>query len=680
MTVTVDYTGDGSPDIIYNVADSSAFLNSTIEEVRSRGQEVYDNLTELENSAESVAQTALESVRRLREFSAAVGTVTFNPPAASFSEFGGVETSEMAINTPTPNPFAVNAQFDYELAEPIDNPSIDKPQPSTYNDVPAPTLSTNVAPPRSPGSYTSPSVTAPPVNIGEFNPDTVEAPVLDDIDNIDLTPIDVAPFPDLTIDTSDLEALIDRLEGTPNDLDPLPPYVYLLPEVFDVVGGFCEGELVIQIDELIAPYISQSASLLTSLRATVSSSIGKRGLTSVSNINALDTSRDIYLKYLQGNSEKIFEYRVTEQCITEGYKLATAAHRLLVDIAIGMYNVEWARLKAIAQGNLDLALALINAYNAQVLIIQTQLAAYKGEAAQKKAEAQAFQVEAEQVELVGEINKLEGQNFAVQEQAKRTEADAYAAEVQGEKAKLDAYAAVVQGYEAEVIEARNKLLEYQTVTQTFLAEVQRATSEYEVYSAGAQSVGAQNAAKAANVSGQQAEIRAVAAEVTNMSAAAAAEAAKLSAQAAERRIEYQTAAVNNQTEGLNLTIIGSEYNKEVTDYVNNLAVEGAFLSSQSAIGGALSNYIDRAQRAAGRAASLSQTANEQLARVYASVYEAAGRAGASIATGKLSGYRSTVTLSAGDSLSGSNSYNVSVGTSGTNAYSEADNVTRSIEA
>ena len=116
----------------------------------------------------------------------------------------------------------------------------------------------------------------------------------------------------------------------------------------------------------------------------------------------------------------------------------------------------------------------------------------------------------------------------------------------------------------------------------------------------------------------------------------------------------------------------------MADYVNNLAVEGAFLSSESAKGGALSNYIDRAQRAAGRAASLSQTANEQLARVYASVYEAAGRAGASIATGKLSGYRTQATLSASDRLNGSNDYQVSVSSDGTNSYSETDSIRETI--
>jgi hypothetical protein len=55
------------------------------------------------------------------------------------------------------------------------------------------------------------------------------------------------------------------------------------------------------------------------------------------------------------------------------------------------------------------------------------------------------------------------------------------------------------------------------------------------------------------------------------------------------------------------------------------------------------------------------------------LYTAAGRAGASVASGKLSAFRASASLSAGEGLSASNTYSVGYSGSGSNSFGESDN-------
>lgn len=665
MSVSVDYDGSGSPNVIYSVVGSPAWTADTTTEVLRRGNEVYQYLTDLETSADAVASTAYDTVAELRAFSASVGSVSFTPPEATFSKTGAVSTSVLPYQSLSPASFDPNASYQYNLADPVERDNIPAPALPIFNAPPVPSLSPNNSAPSAPASYEFESAEAPELVLPNNPIETVAAPTLQDISPPVIGAVDLADL-ELLVDVSGLDAAIARLQT------PAGPVLPIYTKVFAGLESAAASLIDAGVD---AP----AGAALTGL--TVHNLLADRGLDSQSyNTHGVDDYRDAYASSLDGAATRATEYTSGVALKRAMFPAYAAAVKVSADIATALFDLDFAAAKTAAEAKLNTAVALISSYNAEVLRLQAESYQYVAETSQAVADADAFELEARQVELVGQVNALEADSFAIQERAKKSQASVYAAQVSAEETKLDAYAAIVQSYEAKVLEARTAVLAYAAEAQAFDTAVRRAVSEYELYAAKVRGTQEQNSAKTVEMAAQESEFRALSADASAITSAAAASATRLSVIAAERSAAYQQRAVNNATEALRINAIGSDYNKEVTDYVNTIAVEGVGLAALGAKGTAISEYVDRAQRAAGRAATLSQTANEQLARAYASVYDAAGRAGSAIASGQLSSFRASASLTASEALQAADSYGVSVSSAGANNYSESDSASRSIDA
>jgi len=665
MSVSVDYDGSGTPNVIYSVVGSPAWTANTTTEVLRRGNEVYQYLTDLETSADAVASAAYDTVAELRAFSASVGSVSFTPPEATFSETGPVSTSTLPYQSLSPASFDPNAAYQYNLADPVERGNIPAPALPVFNAPPVPPLSPNNSAPSAPTPYEFDGGEAPAFALPDSPIETVLAPTLQDITPPTIDDVDLADL-NLLVDVSGLDAAIARLQT------PAGP---VLPTYTKVFSGL-EDAAVALID---AGVDVPDGDDLTGL--TVHNLLADRGLDNQSyNTHGVDDYRSAYVTNLDSAATRSAQYKsgvALKRVMLPAY---AAAVKVSADIATALFDLDFAAAKTAAEAKLNTAVALISSYNAEVLRLQAEAQQYTAGTSQAVAEADAFELEARQVELVGQVNALDADSFAIQERAKKSQASVYAAQVSGEETKLDAYAAIVQSYEGKVLEARTAVLAYAAEAQAFDTAVRRAVSEYELYAAKVRGTQEQNSAKTVEMAAQESEFRGLSADASAITSAAAASATRLSVVAAERSAAYQQRAVNNATEALRINVIGSNYNKEVTDYVNNIAVEGAGLAALGAKGTAISEYVDRAQRAAGRAATLSQTANEQLARAYASVYDAAGRAGSAIASGQLSSFRASASLTASEALQAADSYGVSISSQGSNSYSESDTASRSIEA
>jgi hypothetical protein len=88
------------------------------------------------------------------------------------------------------------------------------------------------------------------------------------------------------------------------------------------------------------------------------------------------------------------------------------------------------------------------------------------------------------------------------------------------------------------------------------------------------------------------------------------------------------------------------------------------------------DYFTAASEAASRAADLTQAANIQLSEAYASAQEAAGKAAASIETGRLSGYNASATFSSSGAVEGGLSKSRSINESRSKSISETHTLTR----
>ena len=122
----------------------------------------------------------------------------------------------------------------------------------------------------------------------------------------------------------------------------------------------------------------------------------------------------------------------------------------------------------------------------------------------------------------------------------------------------------------------------------------------------------------------------------------------------------------------------AEYSQATDQLRVDAAVDSVSPTSIADIGKAISRFTRIALESSGRAAQMAQRANESLVRAYAAAYEAAGKAGAAVASGKLSGFRASASLTASGSLTANRAKAEAYSSSGSTRYSETDTASQSI--
>ena len=671
MTVDVDF---GAGHVIYSVDASPAFTDPTSAQVQARGDNVYGYLLDLETTADMAAEAALEKIQALREFDAAVGTVTFVVPDAPNGVLQALPSiPNLNIVNPNLRRSDLDTGFDYDLTD-AKAQSWVQPDDFSYTAPPKPGLLTPETLPTAPSAYDFPSVAPPILDIAPFSPTGVAAPQIDLVDFEYTAALEIEPLDELIIDTSGLEAAIAAYE----DYDPTPPvlpeYMYLIPEVFSVTGSMATGDAVVDYARLLAG----REGLLLSTAPSTALSVDRRGLTPVTGSPEYDEWLKRKTHATLDVSDTVFEAKVVNDCVQAAFELGTAAHRMLVDIETSLYDLEFRAAKAVVQGQLVQAQAVAAIYNANLLIFQNAIANYNAQAATIVGAARAFEVQAREAGILAQANSTQADSFSAVERSKQVAARVFRSQINAEAAKLTQYRAFLETYEAQVQSARLDVEQFSGDVARYAAEIDRLSSEYALYSAETRTVASQNAALVAAAQSQQAEFRSIAVQADSTATAAAAKAVGLQARAAVRETQYIKRALYNEEEGQRLKTIAGEFNTEVTEYATDLVARTVEFSGKSALARSIGNYVNTASEAVSRAASLSQTANTTLARAYQQVYEAAGKAGAAVASGKLSGFRASATMGARENLTASRSYAVGYSGTGTNSYREADNYNQTL--
>ena len=670
MAVYVDY-GEGS--VLYEVEASESYTQPTADEVTARGTDVYGYLQDLEAAADSAASTALTKIEELANFNASVSTVTFDIPAIPTSSVDlACSVPDLSLIHPTVAAASLGTNFTYTTEDAVTQ-TWSAPAPVSFTAPEAPGASSSFPLPSAPSSYTFPNTTAPTLTPSVFAPDDLAVPSLEDI-TLDVS--DVVFIEPLVVDT-DTDALIDAINAMKSfDITPptLPEYAYLIPEIFTVTGSMASGDCIVQYQQLL----NSRAGLLAGTAPATYNSFSRRGLLPPDGAATYDTWLNNILSTKLDDSDTVFEAVAVDECVRTAFQVGTAAHRLLVDIETTLYGLDFSLAKAVVNAQLEQAKAITNIYKAELVLLQNTISQYNASAAYIVAQAKVFEANAQQVELIGDINTVTADMFAATESVKGVEADVYKSLVMGEKAKLTQYKAVVDGYKAAVAQATSAVAAYSGATTLYAAEVSRISSEYDTYATTAQSVQFNNAARAAAVQAEQAELRSYAAQADSLAASAAVKAIQLQADAAERSADRINKGLDSDEEAVRLRINGGKYDEQITKFVTEIQTKVPNVEGTSDYASIVTRYVAAVQDSVNRAAQLSQTANIQLAKAYADVYAAAGSAGAAVASGQLSGFRASASLSAGDSLDASNSYTVARSYSGANRYSENINYTSSI--
>ena len=672
MSVDVDY---GAGHIIYNVDATPAYTDPTSAQVQARGDSVYIDLLNMEATADYAAAAATAKILALREFSAAVGAVTFTvPPApnAVLQALPSISTLDLVQPEVTRSDLGTN--FRYNLADATAQ-SWATPLTPGYTAPEKPGLTTPGTLPAGPAEYVFPDVSVPILEITDFSPTDVIAPDINLIDFEYSAELVIEPL-ELVVDTSGLDAAITAYE----DYDPTPPvlpeYLYLIPEVFSVTGSMAGGDIIIDYVRLLAA----RDGLLISTAPSTASAIDRRGLPSVSGAAQYDAWLNGKTHATLNVSDTVFVAKAVDATVEAALQLGTAAHRMLVDIETSLYDLEFRAAKAVVQGQLLRAQATVAIYNANVLVLQGYIAEYNAQAAAIVGAAKGFEVQAQEAMILAQANTTLADSFSATERAKRVAAQVFKSQINAEAAKLTQYKAYLETYEAQVQAARADVEQFSGDVTRYAAEIDRLASEYGLYSAEVRTVQTNNAAIAATAQAQQAELRGIAAQADSAAAGASVKAVELQARAAIRETAYIKRAIHNEEESAGLGADASAVNLAISEYVAELTSTSMSFAGKSALARAVASYVSSASESVARAATLTQTANKQLAGAYEQVYVAAGKAGAAVASGKLSGFRAHATMGASENLAASRSYGVGISHSGTNSYGEANNYNATIGA
>jgi hypothetical protein len=669
-SVYVDY---GVGDVIYSVDASEAFTQTTSTEVDERGDIVYSYLLNLEAAADKAATDALGFINKLSEFSANVTPVTFDvPDAPNIALNTALSLSELNLSLPTVDATNLGSNFNYVVEDAVEA-SWAEPEDITFTVPAAPVLSPDSVLPTAPSAYVMPDVPLPTLETATFTPDSLPAPALEDII---LPTSSIVTIDDLVIDV-ETAGLIDAIAAMQAvDFTPptLPEYTYLIPEIFEVVGSMATGDTIVNYQQIL----NNRDGLLVGTAPSTYHSFARRGLTPVDSAAVYDTWLRDTLAAKMNDSDMVFEAVAIDECVTNAFKLGTAAHRLLVDIETALYGLDFALAKTVVNANLEKAKGVVAIYRAEVLLMQQQIAQYNAYAAYVSSLAQVFVVNAQQAELVGDINTVTADSFAAEESVKRVAADVYKSLVMGEQAKLAQYKAVVEGYKAAVAQATSAVASYSGAVALHAAEVERISNSYDLYSAAARAKQYENSAKASTLRAEQAELKAYASEADSLATSAAVKAVKLQAEAAKRETEYVENSLKSDEETTRLRLAAAAYDYDMSNYVASIAQRTPALEATSDEAAAISRYVSTASEAVARAAQLSQQGNTQLAKAYADAYEAAGRAGAAVSSGNLTRFRASALMSASDSLDASDSYAVARADSGGTDYSESERYSASL--
>ena len=658
----------------YTSVCSGGFIESPpgpIEEATiAEASDIDALIYEIIANAEDAAAAALVKINELSTMSPpALPGISYDAPNWYTPAIYGPVVPD--LNLSTPPPATNNVNWDTPALNDIDQPTDSITQPTTtLPEVPdAPTLGgAPAAPPQAPTGYDPGALTAPEFVSPELTLGTIDTPTLAEI-NISIPDPLVLGELDYTIDYTAIDEAIDRAENLSIPTNAISDYEQLIPEVFTIVGSMVSG---------IGPVDDDLVTLDDVQARRVAPMLDRRGLDVPSGTYAFDDWLQATMVEYSADSATLFSAQYRDDVIRAAFALASAAEEILVKIDLGLYDARFEYALETAKAQLIFAKAVVAAYNAEVAKLDALVVNYNAALLALRAQAQAVLTEAEIAQLIGGANKLIARQFTIGEDAKQSDVKVFRAQIAGEAAKLTAQKAQIEALEAKVALAQANMLDYTGSTAAYEAEVQNVKNVFDSYVARSRAVTEENEMTRAEVRGGTASLRGLASQAKASASAAAAEAIRKVRVSKSDEANFVSDGAVNDVARYSIASTKSNYSQEVSQMSVDAAVDSVAPAAIADIGRAVSRFTRIALESSGRAASLAQRANESLARAYAAAYEAAGKAGAAVAAGELSGFRASASLTAGGSIAASRGTADTYTSSGSTNYSERDTANETI--
>ncbi len=624
---------------------------------------------QLNDNADAAAEAALIKITALTSLSPpALPGVSYEAPTWTTPALHSVVAPSLAL---TGAPAATNsviwpAPALNDAAQPVDSIVAPTTTLPTVPDVPTLSSAAITAPEApaeyAPGALVAPEYVAPTLSLG-----TVDTPVLEEVTITVPAPVGFDAL-SYTIDFASIDAAIDRASNIAVPANVIPEYVQLIPEVFTVVGGMTAGEAV-----------NTTLVLLDDVQGrAVAPMLTRRGLDVPANVVAFDTWVQTTMDEYSADSATLFSAEYRDEVINASFSLASAAEEILVKIDLGLYDARFEYSIEEAKAQLLRAKSIVASYNAEVAKVEALVLEYNASLVALRAQTEAVMTQAEVAKLVGGTNTLVARQFTIEEEAAQGDVKVFRAQIAGEAAKLTAQKALIDAIDVKLAQAQATMLGYTSETVQYEAEVQKVKDVFSSYVTGTRAISEENDMTRAQVRGGTASLKAVASQASSAASAAAVEAIRKVRVSKSDEAFYVAGGAVNDVAKYSIAGTQSEYTQGAAQMRVNAAVDSVEPASISDVGRAVSRFTRIALESSGRAASMAQRANDSLVRAYAAAYETAGRAGAAVASGKLSGFRASAALTASGNIGASRTKAEAYAASGSTQYSERDTASETI--
>lgn len=621
---------------------------------------------DLRAQADEYATKAYQYIDRAAAFNERVGKVTYVVPAYAapdLREMHGFFGSSPGVSTlPSMSMAAYSSAldqgtFDASAApdEPVIGalPSIDAPQASTVS----------IAPPTMPVLSDVVIRDAPELNITvgavPAVPGVGAAPDIR-FDGHDLGP-GALPAQIPTIDGDDIDVALDRLRSLTGRGVTIPGYAQRFPEVFSVTGSLLAGDLVVDADGIIAQANerNQRASadhdrIMAGLWAD--RGLGARSDAVVSLYNQTMQSRNSLNEAADNVAAK---GRLLDDALREAYRLGVAAHGMMIDIELSLYDAEFDALMLVATSSLERTKAVVAAYNAAAARFNAQIDRMGVEYALVEARAGRHRSRVEIAGARSRLNSAIADAFSAQERGKQTDARLFGAKVGVNEARDRAFASRMRAIASRASAMKAEAERYKADVLMWESGVERTRALYKQASAKARAVVAQNQAEATKGRLSQVRNELVSVEARRLATMTAAHATQIRAQITERTNAYANIEAVNQAETAKAQAQATRYEGQVLQWSAGVETRSALLEGKAVEMDQATRFFAATMESHHRAATLTQQADQQLSEAYRVATEAAARAGAAVEAGRLSGFRATASIRAGADFSAQTGFRLS---------------------
>lgn len=671
-----NFAGASTPWRTVNGQTTTSFGpgNSIESKAVGTARDIAGKIGALRAQAEGYAAGAYSSIDACMRFSASVPKVTFVTPTYSSAALqSGDVGGEPGVDAPA-SPGGVASFNPPSNTASFSSGSAGAPPVGTLPRIGDVSSDISFGAPAAPSAAGLTIAPAPSLTISIGNVPDVAAPSAPgsiELGSVDLG--EVAGFSVPGLADGEITQALDRLRSMSAGAVRIPRPDLVFPQVFEVAGSLLSGDLVVdsdavlrQSDERVRRASDRHDTAFAQIWSDRGFSVG-----AVAPYNAVMRAR-AEADALSNNTAAAGRW--LDDALLAAYTVGVAAHGMMLDLEMSLDDLEFEALLAEAEARLEQGRAVVAAYNGAAAVFRARVAA--SEAAYVVAETEAARYRT-QVDLVQEQQKLNGaiaDNFKAGEQAKQAEVQLFAAKVSGNEARVSAFEAQMRAEAAKVKTLQLDAEKYKAQVLAWEAQVEQVRSQYMQSRNKARMTAAQNQAIEAGVRASGALNEAIGVQARQAAAETAASAAKLRAEIQRRSSEHAAADAKNTFEAVVPKIAVAKYEAEVMSWAAQLDQKTGMLDGVAAEMSASARFFVSASESESRAAQISQNAQQQLAEAYKTAAEAAGRAGAAVESGRLSGYRATASLNARASLGADENYALSASDNFTESVRETDSI------